>query len=263
MRRGAFTWLGTHLRGCRDHLGHRGRIGRVTVACILVAAGMGERLGAGRPKALVEVGGKALVRHAAEAVATSEVVAHLVVAAPMSIEGQVGRLCELPAFDGRDQLVVVSGGLTRQQSVEGALTATPAEADVVLVHDAARCFAPPELIAQVVAAVRAGADAVVPAVPVVDTLVEVDETGDTVVGSRDRSRLRAVQTPQGFRRRVLEAAHVAATERGDQDATDDAGLVRRLGIKVHVIRGADEALKITTPQDLERAEALFAAGRLG
>ena len=78
----------------------------------------------------------------------------------------------------------------------------------------------------------------------------------------DRSRLRAVQTPQGFRRQVLEDAHVAATQRGDQDATDDAGLARRLGVKVHVIPGAEEAFKITTPQDLERAEALLAAGRL-
>jgi 2-C-methyl-D-erythritol 4-phosphate cytidylyltransferase len=234
----------------------------VTVACILVAAGTGERLGAGRPKALVEVGGTPLVRRAAEAIAASEVVDHLVVAAPMSLEEHVGRLCALPAFDGRDQLVVVSGGFTRQQSVEGALTGTPAEADVVLVHDAARCFAPPALVAQVVAAVRAGAEAVVPAVRVVDTLVEVDEPGSTVVGAPDRSRLRAVQTPQGFRRQVLEDAHAAATQRGDQDATDDAVLVRRLGVKVHVIPGADEAFKITTPQDLARAEALVTAGRL-
>jgi 2-C-methyl-D-erythritol 4-phosphate cytidylyltransferase len=236
--------------------------GGVTVACILVAAGTGERLGVGRPKALVEVGGTPIVRRAAEAVAASGVVQHLVVAAPTWLGNHVGRLCALPAFDGRDQLVVVSGGLTRQQSVEGALTGTPAEADVVLVHDAARCFAPPALIAQVVAAVRAGAYAVVPAVPVVDTLVEVDEPGSTVVGTPDRSRLRAVQTPQGFRRQVLVDAHLAATRRGDQDATDDAGLVRRLGVKVHVIHGADEAFKITTPQDLERAEALLAAGRL-
>jgi 2-C-methyl-D-erythritol 4-phosphate cytidylyltransferase len=236
--------------------------GGVTVACILVAAGTGERLGARQPKALVEVGGTPIVRRAAEAVAASGVVHHLVVAAPVWLGDHVGRLCELPAFDGRDQLVVVSGGLTRQQSVEGALWATPAEADVVLVHDAARCFAPPALIVQVVAAVRAGADAVVPVLPVVDTLVEVDEPGATVVGTPDRSRLRAVQTPQGFRRQVLEDAHIAATQRGDQDATDDAGLVRRLGVKVHVIPGADEAFKITTQQDLERAEALVAAGRL-
>lgn len=235
----------------------------MTVACILVAAGMGERLAAGRPKALVEVGGTPLVRHAAEAVAASDVVDHLVVAAPMRLGNHVGRLCELAAFDGRDRLVVVSGGSTRQQSVASALTATPAEADVVLVHDAARCFAPPELIARVVAAVHEGADAVLPAVPVVDTLVEVNEAATDVIDSPDRSRLRAVQTPQGFRRQVLEDAHAAATRRGDQDATDDAGLVRRLGVKVHVIRGADEAFKITTPQDLERAEALLAAGRLG
>jgi len=259
----------------------------VTVGCILVAAGIGERLGAGRPKALVEVGGRALVRYAVEAVAASGVVDHLTVVAPPGHERQTAGIAAAASSlaatsatgaadarprengllreSGRPQgtsVCVVTGGATRQQSVRNGLDATPADADVVLVHDAARCFAPPTLIAQIVAAVRAGADAVVPAVPVVDTLVEVDEPGATVVGAPDRRRLRAVQTPQGFRRQVLEDAHVAAAERGDRDATDDAGLVRRLGVEVHAVPGVDEAFKITTPLDLARAEAALAAGLL-
>jgi 2-C-methyl-D-erythritol 4-phosphate cytidylyltransferase len=125
---------------------------------------------------------------------------------------------------------------------------------VVLVHDAARALAPPALVAAVVSAVRSGAAAVVPGVPLVDTVRSLD--GQRV----DRSRLRAVQTPQGFSRTVLERAHAAAADAEDDEtlaATDDAGLVERLGEPVLVVPGAPEAFKITTPLDLLLATAVL------
>ena len=148
--------------------------------------------------------------------------------------------------------VVVVGGETRQDSVAAGLAALAADVDVVLVHDAARAFVPVEVIGRVLAAVAGGADAVVPALPLVDTVKRVDAHG-AVTATVDRSELRAVQTPQGFRRAALVGAH----ERWPGDAvTDDAGLVERAGGRVVVVDGADEAFKITRPWDLRIAESL-------
>jgi len=127
---------------------------------------------------------------------------------------------------------------------------------VVLVHDAARPLVPAELVSAVVAAVRSGHVAVVPGLAVVDTIKSVDEADD-VSGTIDRSILRAVQTPQGFTRTVLQQAHALA----DDDATDDAGLVERLGMPVHVIPGHEEAFKVTRPFDILVAEAVLARRR--
>jgi 2-C-methyl-D-erythritol 4-phosphate cytidylyltransferase len=149
-------------------------------------------------------------------------------------------------------LRAVPGGPTRQASVWRGLEALPDDVDVVLVHDAARCLAPPSLVAEVVAAVRAGHPAVVPGLPVSDTVRFLDG------GALNRSRLRAVQTPQGFARDVLVAAHRCAPE---ADATDDAGLVERTGRAVHLVPGHPEAFKITTPLDLLLARAVLTAGR--
>ena len=123
-------------------------------------------------------------------------------------------------------------------------------------HDAARPLVPVELVDAVAAAIRAGAGAVIPALPVADTVKEVD--GGLVVGTPDRSRLVAVQTPQGFARDVLEKAHAAAA---GGDATDDAGLVERLGIPVRTVPGSEEAFKVTRPVDLLLAEAILARRR--
>ncbi len=127
----------------------------------------------------------------------------------------------------------------------------------MLIHDAARPLAPPALVAAVADAVVAGHDAVVPGLPVIDTVKQINVSG-AVVGTPDRAHLRAIQTPQGFRRSILERAHAAA---GDVDATDDAGLVERLGLPVHVVPGSEEAFKVTRPLDLVLAEALLAARR--
>lgn len=149
-------------------------------------------------------------------------------------------------------VTVVGGGAERGDSVRAGLQALTNAVDIVLVHDAARCLTPPEVFDRVVAAVVAGAVAVVPGVAVVDTIKAVDADG-VVTATPDRASLRAVQTPQGFRRDVLERAHA-----GHHGATDDAGLVERLGHPVLVIEGDPRALKVTTPADLETAARLLA-----
>jgi len=154
---------------------------------------------------------------------------------------------------------VLAGGESRQESVARALIALPADVDIVLVHDAARALTPPELIASVVASVSAGHEAVVPGLPVADTLKQVNAASD-VMATPDRATLRAVQTPQGFVRSVLQAAH-AGVDPSEPIATDDAGLVERNGITVHVIPGHEEAFKVTRPIDLILAEAVLAKRR--
>ena len=136
------------------------------------------------------------------------------------------------------------------------LAAVATDVDTVLVHDVARPFVPVEVVDRVLAALaEGGADAVIPTRPVTDTIKQVDEEG-AVVATLDRSELRVVQTPQGFRRAVLEAAHAAGVGR---NFTDDAALVEAHGGQVAVVDGADEAFKITRPWDLALAEAV--AGR--
>lgn len=177
-------------------------------------------------------------------------VGSLVIAAPPGHEPDVRSLLAAGRVWNH---TVVTGGGHRQQSVAIALAAVPPGYEIVLVHDAARALTPPSLIEEVAAAVRTGQDAVIPVLPVADTMVQVDPTG-VVTGAVDRSMLRAVQTPQGFRRAVLEAAHAAAP---DHAATDDAGLVARLGVPVHTVPGSPLALKITTRHDLTVAEAML------
>ena len=223
-------------------------------AVLVPAAGRGERLGPGAPKALRLLGGVPMLVHAVRALAASRAVDIVVVAAP---EGDVDEVSAILA-DQVDsaEVIIVSGGDTRQGSVARALIALPDEVDVVLVHDAARPLVPAELVSAVVAAVRSGHVAVVPGLAVVDTIKSVDEADD-VSGTIDRSILRAVQTPQGFTRTVLQQAHALA----DDDATDDAGLVERLGMPVHVIPGHEEAFKVTRPFDILVAEAVLARRR--
>jgi 2-C-methyl-D-erythritol 4-phosphate cytidylyltransferase len=223
---------------------------RGDVAVLVVAAGLGVRLGAGRPKALRPLAGQPLLVHAVRRVAAARSVGCVVVAAPPSEVVAVGELVG-------PGVLVVAGGPTRQASVAAALAGVPDRYEIVLVHDAARALAPTALMEAVAGAVRDGADAVIPVLPVVDTVKEVAASG-TVVGTVDRSVLRAVQTPQGFRRAVLVAAHRAA---GDEH-TDDAGLVEKLGVPVQTVPGDEAAFKITRPVDLMFAEALLAGGTL-
>ncbi len=216
---------------------------------MLVAAGSGTRLAAGRPKAFVPVGGTALLVHAARGLAASGAVVLVVAVVPAGLEDEArGLLADVPDLP---PLRVVPGGPSRQASVAAGLAAVPGDLDVVLVHDAARALAPPALVQRVVRAVRdQGAAVVVPAVPVHDTLRDVDG------GVVDRARLRAVQTPQGFAAGVLRRAHAAPA--AGEGATDDAGLAEALGEHVHVVVGDPEAFKVTSPLDLLLAEAVLA-----
>ncbi|MBO4208825.1 2-C-methyl-D-erythritol 4-phosphate cytidylyltransferase [Micromonospora echinofusca] len=224
---------------------------RGDVAVLVPAAGAGVRLGPGRPKALRLLAGEPLLVHAVRRIAFVPSVRTVVVAAPAD---EVDAVRELLAPVAPVQ--VVPGGAERQASVAAALAAVPAGPEIVLVHDAARALTPPMLIDSVAAAVRAGAAAVVPVLPIADTVKEV--TGDDVVlRTVDRSRLRAVQTPQGFRRSVLAAAHAAAAD----PLTDDAGLVEQLGEPVTCVPGSEHAFKITRPFDLSLAEHLLAEAR--
>ena len=195
--------------------------------------------------------------HAVRALATSRVVDLVVVAAPEDSREDVASMLADQSF-GAD-VVVVAGGDTRQDSVARALLTLPDDVDVVLVHDAARPLVPVELVNSVVAAVRAGHAAVVPGLAVVDTIKRVDSQSD-VECTVDRSVLRAIQTPQGFERSVLQRAHASA-DLDETAATDDAGLVERLGLKVHVIPGHEEAFKVTRPFDVVMAEAVLARRR--
>jgi 2-C-methyl-D-erythritol 4-phosphate cytidylyltransferase len=202
-------------------------------------------MGGDRPKALLPLAGEPLLVHAVRALRAAPSVGPVVVAAPSTYLAEVIAL--LSSYD----VVVVPGGAERQDSVRRGLAALPPDVDLVLVHDAARALAPPALVESVVAALRAGADAVVPVLPVTDTVKQVD--GDRVVATVDRSQLRAVQTPQGFRRSVLEQAH--AQDIGG--ATDDAALVEQLGRTVLTVPGDVEAFKVTRPFDLRVAEAVL------
>ncbi|ACZ31964.1 2-C-methyl-D-erythritol 4-phosphate cytidylyltransferase [Xylanimonas cellulosilytica DSM 15894] len=232
----------------------------MTTLAILTAAGSGTRLGRDVPKAFVEVAGTPMVVHAARRLAASGVVDAIVVTAPHRL---VAAMSDVVGGDTQITVPVhvVAGGATRQESVAAGLAQADDGADVVLVHDAARPFASADLVRRVVAAVRAGNGAVVPGLPVVDTVKAVSaapsatRTSGTVVepvtSTPDRSVLRAVQTPQGFDRALLDRAHAAGAARDpDAHATDDAGLVEALGEQVVVVLGEEAALKITTERDL-------------
>jgi 2-C-methyl-D-erythritol 4-phosphate cytidylyltransferase len=226
-------------------------------AALVPAAGRGERLGPGMPKALRPLGGIPMLVHAVRALASSRVVDIVVVAAPEDSSDSVQAMLTGQSF-GAD-VVVITGGDSRQESVARALITLPEDVDVVLVHDAARPLVPGELVSAVVAAVRQGHAAVVPGLRVVDTIKQVDENSD-VTRTVDRGSLRAIQTPQGFDRLVLQRAH-ASVDLDDLPATDDAGLVERLGLPVHVIPGHEEAFKVTRPFDVVMAEAVLARRR--
>jgi 2-C-methyl-D-erythritol 4-phosphate cytidylyltransferase len=156
---------------------------------------------------------------------------------------------------GQDPRVdVVAGGADRSASVQAGLRALHDDDGIVLVHDVARPLAPADLFSRVIRAVRAGDPAVVPGLAVTDTVKVVDARG-RVLATPDRESLRAIQTPQGFLREVLEHAHASGST-----ATDDAGLVERIGGQVRVVDGDHRALKITTVADLAAATALLQDG---
>ncbi|MHA7180112.1 2-C-methyl-D-erythritol 4-phosphate cytidylyltransferase [Arthrobacter sp. MDB2-24] len=234
---------------------------RAEVGVVLVAAGSGQRLGQGIPKARVLCGGRTLLEHSLESVVASGIAASVVVVLPAGDAVLSAVVDQAGAAGVRTvRITAVAGGATRAASVRAGLDALPSSAAVVLVHDAARALTPPAVFQRVVAAVGAGAPAVIPVLPVVDTVKVV--TGDVVTATPDRAVLRAVQTPQGFDARALRAAHASATA-SDPGITDDAMLLEAQGATVRVVEGDALAFKVTTPLDLVVAEAVLAARQAG
>ncbi|MFE1752044.1 2-C-methyl-D-erythritol 4-phosphate cytidylyltransferase [Streptomyces anandii] len=241
------------------------------VAAVIPAAGRGVRLGPGAPKALRTLGGTPMLVHAVRALAASRAVSLVVVVAPPDGAAEVKSLLDAHALPGgtpsgswgSTDFMVVPGGDSRQESVRLGLEALPPGHDIVLVHDAARPLVPVDTVDAVIEAVRDGAAAVVPALPLADTVKQVEPAAvpggpEPVVATPDRARLRAVQTPQGFDRATLVRAHETVTD----DVTDDASMVEQLGEPVVAVPGHEEAFKVTRPLDLVLAEAVLARRRL-
>jgi 2-C-methyl-D-erythritol 4-phosphate cytidylyltransferase len=212
----------------------------------VVAGGSGRRFG--RPKQFLQLAGQPV---AAWSVAAARSVSDgVVLVVPADASGEIADVAGASAM-GADR--VVAGGPSRADSVRAGLGAVPDEAEIIVVHDAARPLASALLFAAVVEAVRAeGTDGAIPVLPVADTL---KRTADgTVHSTVDRDGLVTVQTPQAFMAATLRAAHRPAGE-----ATDDAGLLERLGATVRTVTGDPRNVKLTRPEDLEMAEALLGA----
>ena len=222
------------------------------IALVVVAAGQGQRLGAGKPKAFVDLVGRPLLTHAIESIIALPDLAQLIIAVPEShlveaAETGAQLIGDLPiAFE------VVLGGETRQGSIANALAELAPESEIVLVHDAARALAPTSLFAKVADSVRQTKVSSLPVMRVVDTIKRID--GDTILETVDREVLRSAQTPQGFVASDLISAYAAA----EADYTDDAALMQAAGHRILAVDGDERAFKITTPADLAAAELRFA-----
>jgi 2-C-methyl-D-erythritol 4-phosphate cytidylyltransferase len=216
------------------------------VAAIIPAAGSGVRLGADVPKAFLELGGLSLLTRSALAMST--VADILIIAAP--VDGLDEASAQVAQVDA--EIHIVAGGEHRQESVANALRMVPEDVSIVLVHDAARPLVPIEVTQNVVAAIRNGAKAVIPVLPLVDTIKRVNNQG-VAIETVDRNQLRRVQTPQGFDRATLDLAY----ENPEVVATDDAALMDALGIPVLTVAGDERSLKITTMADVQHALSLL------
>lgn len=223
------------------------------VAAVVVAAGQGVRAGGALPKQFRRIAGETLLEHALSAFAEAPKVAFV---QPVIRPEDLALVRTLTS--GMNILAPVSGGPTRQASVRAGLEALlPRSPDIVLIHDAARPFASANLIARAIeAAEKTGA--AIPALPVTDTVKRVDQAG-TVEATLDRNSIRLVQTPQAFAFPALLEAHQRAAAQGRNDFTDDAALAEWAGMKVSVFAGEPGNIKLTTPEDFARAEAIQSA----
>lgn len=263
--------------------GERGS--HTSVFAVLTAAGSGSRLGHTLPKALVPVGGVPMFCRATAGLISAGVHA-IVITAPadecdhfreLIAQGECGNLTH-PHTGHPVPIAVVAGGNSRQASVSNGLSHVGKlaeehnldieEGSVILIHDAARALTPPEVIERVIDAVRAGSTAVIPALPVTDTLKAIDRHDPAthaigrVSATVDRNGLVAVQTPQGFTLGLIQRAHADAHHLAHAEelaATDDAGLVEMAGGTVAIVSGDPRALKITTSWDLGIAEYILAS----
>jgi 2-C-methyl-D-erythritol 4-phosphate cytidylyltransferase len=256
----------------------------VRAACIILAAGSGSRLGAEVPKAFALLAGEPLLAHAVRKLLASQTIDQLVVVAPPDWLGQAEKVAAaMAAGQASVRMSVVVGGAERQDSVAAGLEALADDVQIVLVHDAARCLAPPSLVVRVADAVGAGHAAVVPGLPVADTIKRVAGSPggrERVAETVDRNELRIAQTPQGFDRSTLVSAHTAAREQSAQVLTplverfgaagaaaalaplytDDAEMAE-LVTDVVIVPGDPLAFKITSAQDLAYAEWVLSRER--
>ncbi|HJU28800.1 MAG TPA: 2-C-methyl-D-erythritol 4-phosphate cytidylyltransferase [Candidatus Binataceae bacterium] len=219
-------------------------------SAIIVADGSGLRLGLETPKAFAEIGGMTLVARALRTLASVEAVGEAVVTAPQGMESAMRSQAAISGL--QVPIKIVPGGAERQDSVRIALELVSAEAEIVVVHDAARPFASRAMFAACIDAAARSGGAIV-AVPLADTLKRVED--GVISATIARTGLWQAQTPQAFRRGLLVEAHERAMSERIQ-ATDDADLVERLGATVEVVQGSQLNLKITTPDDLRIAIAL-------
>ena len=227
------------------------------VVALIAAAGQGTRLGAAVPKAFVRLRGRTLVERSVAAMLTSAVVDEVVVLVSPDMESYAREvLSRAGLLDAAVPVRLAHGGGERADSVWAGLRTITDDEAVVLIHDAARALTPPGMIARVARRVLEGAPAVIPVIPVADTIKQV--AGDVVEGTPDRSTLRAVQTPQGFLLSGLRAANEAYFGAEDPGfvATDDASLLEWHGVPVVTVQGDPMAFKVTTPIDMTLARTI-------
>lgn len=228
------------------------------VAVVITAAGAGERLGPGAPKAHRLLDGKPLFVYSLRTFAGVADINHIIVVARAD---EVANVREVIASDKSLEssllnIDVVAGGATRQESVARGLAALTAEDDLVLIHDAARALVPVDVVRSVIARLVAGDQAVIPVVPVTDTMrAFTDGNLGPVV---DRAGLVAVQTPQGFTKDIVVRAHQDFDAGSGVAATDDASLVELLGVSIAHVDGSPDAFKVTYANDLLLAESVIA-----
>lgn len=224
----------------------------MSVAALLLAAGRGERFGHELPKAFVPLAGRPLILHALDALLAVSEVKRIV---PVAAESELARIRELLADFGPHPKVAdpVAGGAERQDSVRTGVEALPAGIELVAVHDAARCLVRPAAVSRVIALARREGAAIL-AAPARDTIKRV--AGTRIIETPSRSECWAAQTPQVFRIELLREALAKAAADGYL-GTDDAELVERLGVSVHVVPGDSDNLKVTHPEDLAVAERIL------
>lgn len=226
------------------------------VVAIVVAAGLGRRFGGTKPKPTLRILGRAVVAVAVEGLAAGGCTDAVVV-----INGKVSHLFQAALTGSPIPVVTTPGGDTRQQSVERGLDLVRndpelSKAKVVLVHDAVRPMMPAYVVENVITAVREGAVAVAPAVPVTDSIRWVPNGDESQNEAFDRSKLRAIQTPQGFDLSTLLDSHDRCAAQG-LDLTDDVTCCEHNGHKVTLVPGSRMGMKITEPADLTIARALW------
>ena len=223
----------------------------MTTVALLLAAGLGSRLGQGTPKAFVSLSGRPMFLFSLEAMEDSGVIDAVILVAPPSALTEARSIVE--ALGSSLIGDVIPGGATRSSSVREGLAAIPPNADIVMCHDAARPFASPELFRRVIEALgnADGPDGVVPVIPSPDTVKRLD--GWRVAETIPRDAVGLAQTPQAFRAPALQSAHAADSP----EATDDATLLERSSFRVQAVEGEPNNFKITTGEDLRRAETLL------